>query len=116
MYDLGDELTIESLRIPWLIWIQVVVLFLLIFLIYCLTNLSDHNSSSISSSSSSQLVPNETQKDKPLPNHNFTTRAVTNLSQNHRVRIFYCFIVFLFLLVAIFKLLKGSTLLSRVSD
>lgn len=35
MFEFGDELTLESdYKIPWLIWIQILVLFLLIFLLY----------------------------------------------------------------------------------
>jgi hypothetical protein len=35
MVDFGDEFTIESYRIPWLIWIQLLAFILLIFLLYC---------------------------------------------------------------------------------
>ncbi|XP_048438016.1 uncharacterized protein LOC125476215 [Pyrus x bretschneideri] len=34
MYNFGDEFTIESYRIPWLVWIQVMVMVLLIILLY----------------------------------------------------------------------------------
>ncbi|GMI67883.1 hypothetical protein like AT5G64880 [Hibiscus trionum] len=37
MFDFGDEVTIESYRIPWLIWIQILVLLLLIMLLYGFT-------------------------------------------------------------------------------
>ncbi|KAI4317202.1 hypothetical protein L6164_025093 [Bauhinia variegata] len=35
MFDFGDEFTVESYRIPWLIWIQLLVLLLLLALLYC---------------------------------------------------------------------------------
>ncbi|CAL1409001.1 unnamed protein product [Linum trigynum] len=35
MFDFGDELTLQSYRIPWLIWIQILVLLLIVFLFYC---------------------------------------------------------------------------------
>ncbi|KAB2617349.1 hypothetical protein D8674_013218 [Pyrus ussuriensis x Pyrus communis] len=35
MYNFGDEFTMESYRIPWLVWIQVMVMVLLIILLYC---------------------------------------------------------------------------------
>lgn len=37
MFDLGDELIIGSQRIPWLIWIQLLVMLLLIILLYYFT-------------------------------------------------------------------------------
>ncbi|XP_027353744.1 uncharacterized protein LOC113864335 [Abrus precatorius] len=36
MFDIDDELTIESFRIPWLIWIQLWVLLLLLVLLFFL--------------------------------------------------------------------------------
>ncbi|CAN1174942.1 hypothetical protein LINPERPRIM_LOCUS10233 [Linum perenne] len=52
MFDFGDELTIEGNRIPWLIWIQILVLLLLIFLLYCFSSFNDLFQSAASSSSS----------------------------------------------------------------
>ncbi|KAF7129410.1 hypothetical protein RHSIM_Rhsim10G0013800 [Rhododendron simsii] len=37
MFDLGDELIVGSQRIPWLIWIQLLVMLLLIILLYYFT-------------------------------------------------------------------------------
>ncbi|XP_024959654.1 uncharacterized protein LOC112500397 [Cynara cardunculus var. scolymus] len=34
MFEFGDELIIDSYRIPWLIWIQLLVMFLLVILLY----------------------------------------------------------------------------------
>lgn len=79
MVDFGDELTIESYRIPWLIWIQLLVLVLLIFLLYCFSFLaSDHSDRAGDSPSTSRLVSQETQiEKKPIPKNN-TTTVVTN--------------------------------------
>uniref|UniRef100_A0A3N7FGU5 Uncharacterized protein n=1 Tax=Populus trichocarpa TaxID=3694 RepID=A0A3N7FGU5_POPTR len=56
MFDLGDELPVEGYRIPWLIWIQELVLVLLIILLFCfsffLSDLSDTTTSSASASPS----------------------------------------------------------------
>ena len=75
MFDFGDELTLQSYKIPWLIWIQLLVLFLLIFLLYCFSLLASDRSDA--SPSTSRLVSNETQIEKPIPKHN-TTTIVTN--------------------------------------
>ncbi|KAH7852300.1 hypothetical protein Vadar_023098 [Vaccinium darrowii] len=37
MFDSGDELVIGSQRIPWLIWIQLLVMLLLVILLYYFT-------------------------------------------------------------------------------
>ncbi|MBA0707229.1 hypothetical protein Golax_019297 [Gossypium laxum] len=59
MYDFGDEVTIESYGILWLIWIQIIVLLLLMLLLYGFTlfafDLPETSSSSSSSSPDSQL-------------------------------------------------------------
>ncbi|KAM0976296.1 hypothetical protein FF1_019282 [Malus domestica] len=40
MYNFGDEFAIESYRIPWLVWIQLMVmLLLLLMLFYCFISL-----------------------------------------------------------------------------
>ncbi|PSS21534.1 Classical arabinogalactan protein [Actinidia chinensis var. chinensis] len=36
MFDFGDELVFGSQRIPWLLWIQILVLLLLVILLYYL--------------------------------------------------------------------------------
>ncbi|KAK0608850.1 hypothetical protein LWI29_036924 [Acer saccharum] len=56
MLDFGEELTIDTLKIPWLIWIQILVLLLLLILLYCFSILSvdlSHNTTSSSSASPS---------------------------------------------------------------
>ncbi|XP_041009041.1 uncharacterized protein LOC121253165 [Juglans microcarpa x Juglans regia] len=80
-----DELSIESYRsIPWLIWIQLLILVLLFFLLYCFTLFvpADHHSdqttsTAASSTYTSQLVSNETQRHRSIPKGNTTTN-VTN--------------------------------------
>nr|XP_043633894.1 uncharacterized protein LOC122605081 [Erigeron canadensis] len=37
MFEFGDELIIDSYRIPWLIWIQLFAMFLLVILVYYFT-------------------------------------------------------------------------------
>ncbi|KAK2655958.1 hypothetical protein Ddye_009010 [Dipteronia dyeriana] len=56
MLDFGEELTIDTLKIPWLILIQILVLLLLLILLYCFRLLSldlSHNTTSSSSASPS---------------------------------------------------------------
>ncbi|KAF1002284.1 hypothetical protein AG4045_024040 [Apium graveolens] len=52
MFDFGDELIIDTYRIPWLIWIQLIVMFLLILLLYFYT-FDDHSTPSAHDPSSS---------------------------------------------------------------
>jgi len=43
MFEFGDELVLEGFRIPWLIWIQLLVLLLLLAFLFCITVIaSDH--------------------------------------------------------------------------
>ncbi|KAJ0832073.1 hypothetical protein HanPSC8_Chr15g0674591 [Helianthus annuus] len=37
MFEFGEELIIDSYRIPWLIWIQLLAMLLLLILLYCFT-------------------------------------------------------------------------------
>lgn len=68
MLDFGEELTRETLKIPWLIWIQIIVLLLLVILLYCFSlfplDLSQEStcnntntSTTLPSSSSSSSAP-----------------------------------------------------------
>ncbi|EXB80816.1 hypothetical protein L484_020070 [Morus notabilis] len=82
MFDFGDELTVESYRIPWLIWVQVLVIFLLILLLYCFTIISLDPTDSCSSSSSSQNTHIE---NKRFPKHSTASTVVTNRLQNTQV-------------------------------
>ncbi|XWS41483.1 hypothetical protein CRYUN_Cryun17cG0085600 [Craigia yunnanensis] len=82
MFDFGDELTIESYRIPWLIWIQILVMLLLLLLLYCFSlfvlDLPDS-----SSSASPSLCPDSQLDQKPVFKHN--TRLVSPYFQASQV-------------------------------
>ncbi|XVF17140.1 hypothetical protein REPUB_Repub10bG0093700 [Reevesia pubescens] len=82
MFDFGDELTIESYRIPWLIWIQILVMLLLMVLLYCFSlfalDLPGCSSSSFSSASPS-LCPDSRLDKKPVFKHD--TRLVSTCFQ-----------------------------------
>ncbi|XP_050369008.1 uncharacterized protein LOC126787119 [Argentina anserina] len=83
MHNFGDELTIDTYRVPWLIWIQVIVMVLLLLLLYCFSLLvldlpddnNNNNNNTKPSSSSSRLVSS----------HNFTTSVSANRLQNTQV-------------------------------
>ncbi|KDP35236.1 hypothetical protein JCGZ_09395 [Jatropha curcas] len=88
MFDLGDNLTIETYRIPWLIWIQIIIFFLLIFLVYSFTafssDLSHTNSSPSPSSPSLATASTTSYLNKEILKHNNNT-TVTNRLQLHQV-------------------------------
>ena len=87
MFEFGDELSLESYKIPWLIWIQLLVLFLLIFLLYGFSLLASDRSdnySSTASPSTSRMVSNENQIEKSIPKHN-NTSIVTNCLETTQV-------------------------------
>jgi len=52
MFGFGDKLTEGGYRIPWLIWIRILVLFLLIFLLFCFSFFPSDLSDTTTSSSS----------------------------------------------------------------
>ena len=58
MFEFEDELIIiDSYRIPWLIWIQLLAMFLLVIIIYYFTTESDnHNQLSVVSVTASPSV------------------------------------------------------------
>ncbi|XP_059308036.1 uncharacterized protein LOC132614477 isoform X1 [Lycium barbarum] len=55
MYEFGEEVIIESYKVPWLIWIQLLVMILLVLLLFFGFSILElpNNSSSIASSSES---------------------------------------------------------------
>ncbi|XP_030534987.1 uncharacterized protein LOC115744044 [Rhodamnia argentea] len=57
MVEFGDELVLESLRIPWLIWIQLLVMFLLLLLLYSFTSSFPSSADSSSSSAAAAAAP-----------------------------------------------------------
>ncbi|KAF7850609.1 hypothetical protein BT93_L5211 [Corymbia citriodora subsp. variegata] len=105
MVEFGDEVVLQSLRIPWLIWIQLLVMFLLILLLYSLISPSssdDHPCSSSSSaavaaadavapsssSSSSRLPPPVEPRGSP-PSHKhqqFLVRSAHQVSESQSVK------------------------------
>ncbi|KAJ9170300.1 hypothetical protein P3X46_018419 [Hevea brasiliensis] len=90
MFDLGDEFTVESYRIPWLIWIQILIFFLLIFLLCCFSvftsdpSHSDTKTISCSSTSSSSVAA-ASYLNKSLLNHS-TTTTLANRLHHHQIR------------------------------
>ncbi|GKV12122.1 hypothetical protein SLEP1_g23313 [Rubroshorea leprosula] len=91
MFNIGDELIIEDSRIPWLIWIQILVLFLLLLLLYCFSIFpSDLSDATIFSASSS--ISHHTHLNKPLPKQNGSTPTTDCLLQaaqageNHSIK------------------------------
>ncbi|KAL5751803.1 hypothetical protein ACOSQ2_022310 [Xanthoceras sorbifolium] len=73
MLDFGEELTIDTYKIPWLIWIQILVLLLLLILLYCFSafslDLSHDNSNTTSSLASSS---------SSAPSSNLTHQSLTS--------------------------------------
>ncbi|KAJ4847944.1 hypothetical protein Tsubulata_018540 [Turnera subulata] len=88
MFDFGDELTIESYRIPWLISIQMLVLCLLVLLLFSFSFFPDDNiinNSSNSCSLTSAASTSSTILGKPrFDPHSLKT--VTNRFQHHQAR------------------------------
>ncbi|XVF15086.1 hypothetical protein REPUB_Repub09cG0119000 [Reevesia pubescens] len=82
MFDFGDELTIESYRIPWLIWIQIIVILLLMLLLYCFS-LFALDLPDCSSSASTSLCPESQLVKKPCLKHH--TRIISTCLQASQV-------------------------------
>ncbi|XP_056163654.1 uncharacterized protein LOC130134371 isoform X2 [Syzygium oleosum] len=81
MVEFGDELVLESLRIPWLIWIQLLVMLLLLLLLYSFTSSNADSSSAAAaaaaaapSSSSSSPSPPSPQPPPPLESRGSRSR------------------------------------------
>ncbi|KAE8718538.1 hypothetical protein F3Y22_tig00110013pilonHSYRG00500 [Hibiscus syriacus] len=81
MFDFGDELTIQSNRVPWLIWIQILVMFLLILILYCFTTTSV---SLFELDLSAASAPLSSQSDK-MPVFNRTSTLVSTRFQASQV-------------------------------
>ncbi|MCD7463263.1 hypothetical protein HAX54_050222 [Datura stramonium] len=62
MYEFGEELIIESYKVPWLIWIQLLVMILLVVLLFFGFSVLDlpNNSSSGASSSTTTATATAT--------------------------------------------------------
>ncbi|KAK7399480.1 hypothetical protein VNO78_10663 [Psophocarpus tetragonolobus] len=79
MLDFGEELTLEGFRIPWLIWIQLLVFLLLLALLFCLSIIAldpSHHTTFSPSTTDSHLHIQQSS------NHHST--AITNHLQNTR--------------------------------
>ncbi|KAK8367120.1 hypothetical protein V6Z12_A02G165200 [Gossypium hirsutum] len=83
MYDLGDEVTIESYRIPWLIWIQIIILLLLMLLLYGFTLFAFDLPETSSSSSSSSSPDSQLGK---LPGFKQTTTFSSQVIERQSIR------------------------------
>ncbi|KAI6699685.1 hypothetical protein NL676_014009 [Syzygium grande] len=57
MVEFGDELVLESLRIPWLIWIQLLVMLLLLLLLYSFTSSNAASSAAADSAAAAAAPP-----------------------------------------------------------
>ncbi|KAG2716482.1 hypothetical protein I3760_03G128700 [Carya illinoinensis] len=86
MFDFGDEFSIEGYRVPWLIWIQLLVLLLLVCLLYSFTLFTSNrlDFTAEASTSASHLVSKETQIEKRIPKRN-TTKIRTNYLETTQV-------------------------------
>ncbi|KNA14421.1 hypothetical protein SOVF_107560 [Spinacia oleracea] len=86
MFDLGDDIILDNNNIPWLIWIQILVMFLLTLTIllsyfgYFVLDSSSTSSSSVSKTSSS-CNPSAQVAD----NHD-ARREITTTTSSNRVR------------------------------
>ncbi|XP_061372626.1 uncharacterized protein LOC133315087 [Gastrolobium bilobum] len=91
MFNIGDEFTLDSYRIPWLIWIQLIVLLLLLALLFFLTvfpldpDVGDGDAASpvtASTTANGFRFDDIQQIDIPLTNHDSTATVVTNRRQH----------------------------------
>lgn len=59
MYEFGEELIIESYKVPWLIWIQLLVMILLVvllFFVFSVLDLPNNSSSGASSTTTATAI------------------------------------------------------------
>ncbi|KAI3798549.1 hypothetical protein L1987_33826 [Smallanthus sonchifolius] len=70
MFEFGDELIIDSYRIPWLIWIQLLAMFLLLILLYYLTITPSNLSLHLSTASASPSATGQSCVNRSLLNAN----------------------------------------------
>ncbi|XP_027367313.1 uncharacterized protein LOC113873407 [Abrus precatorius] len=77
MLDFGEELTLDSFKIPWLIWIQLLILLLLLALFFFSSIIAlDPSHDTVPSSASSTQHDFHSQS---LPNTNHSTAVVNRL-------------------------------------
>ncbi|XP_009625342.1 uncharacterized protein LOC107761654 [Nicotiana tabacum] len=85
MYEFGTELIIENYKVPWLIWIQLVVMILLVLLLFFGFNILDlpNNSNSGASSSTSTAISQCPTGSSPNCN---STATLQNRNQNQNIK------------------------------
>lgn len=79
MFDLNEELVIESFRVPWLIWIQLIVTILLVIVLFCGFSIFSADLSSYptcGSAPSSSFTDNCSLEKAPLPCENSSSSQV----------------------------------------
>lgn len=104
MFNIGDELTVGSYRIPWLIWIQLIVMLLLLALLFFFAVFPldpDDGGATVSvavtatataSTSAKGFLCDEIQMiDKPLTNHDSTATVSTNRQRHPQVSVTHFF-------------------------
>lgn len=109
MFDLGEELSIESSRIPWLIWIQLIV-FLLLLLLFCFILIAfDPSHDSPTATATVSASPDDI--------HHSTATTVINRLHNTRVQPpFSCSVYSAFWNKLKLKYLDRSLLLKQIQS
>ena len=98
MFGFGDEFIIESYRIPWLIWIQLLVMVLLVLLLCCFSIITLDPSeetatagaaatkAAAASASTTGLICDDIQQiEKPAVIHDSSATVIINQRQNIQV-------------------------------
>ncbi|KAK9071574.1 hypothetical protein SSX86_008002 [Deinandra increscens subsp. villosa] len=80
MFEFEDELIIDSYRIPWLIWIQLLAMFLLLILLYHFTTTPSDLSLHFSTSDPPPATAIS------FSNRSFLTSEAANTRENSKVR------------------------------
>ncbi|KAF7130736.1 hypothetical protein RHSIM_Rhsim10G0151100 [Rhododendron simsii] len=81
MFDFGDDLFIGSHRIPWLVWIQLIVMLLLVILLYYFIAFAlGLDPSPTAAASSSAVLRSEISRHRPPPSATAVSAAVTAAS------------------------------------
>ena len=88
MFNFGDELTIQSYRIPWLIWIQLLIMFLIIVFLYCCSIIAFEFSDDSASASPSVGLFTSARSDVDKPLFNSTAGTITS-SHHSKVCLFF---------------------------
>lgn len=88
MFDFGDELTIQSYGIPWLIWIQLLILLLIIVFLYCCSIFAFESSDEYASASPSVVPFASSRSDVDKSRRNSTAGTVTG-SIHSKVCLFF---------------------------